>query len=284
MGCVDAMLGKIAFYLGGRAFTLSLIKVGCSGGLALAIGVFVQEILTSSIGNFMMPTGEGTSSPKLPLPASDGSPLPSISIQGDSWIDKAFGDDGEASTSRSRHQPPELPVNQPVQTQTPAPADSGSDSVNRHQYLSDEMEGKAAPAPEVGQASSSQQPQAITGTSSQAAANPEAAPLQLIQPGHQPPIFEGELPPLTQRQEKSLARALNYQAQIQDQVQSIMRGNGRELTPDESRIFRNLLLLNLKSETNLRSLRRLINELEIHRAECSAFKRAKRSFDNEDIF
>jgi len=149
------------------------------------------------------------------LPASDGSPLPSISIQADSWIDKTFGDDGEASsvapnkaqsphestaseasTSRSRvprHQPPELPVNQPVQTQTPAPADSGSDSVNRHQYLSDEMEGKAAPAPEVGQASSSQQPQAITGTSSQAAANPEAAPLQLIQaqpPGHQPPILE----------------------------------------------------------------------------------------------
>ena len=65
MGCVDlfqAMLGKIGFSLGGRAFTLCLIKVGCSGGLALAIAFFVQEILTadgaSSIGNFMMPTGE----------------------------------------------------------------------------------------------------------------------------------------------------------------------------------------------------------------------------------
>ena len=48
MGCVDlfqAMLGKIGF---GRAFTLSLIKVGCSGGLAL--GVSFKKSLPHPLG------------------------------------------------------------------------------------------------------------------------------------------------------------------------------------------------------------------------------------------
>jgi hypothetical protein len=145
------------------------------------------------------------------------------------------------------------------------------------------MEGKAAPAPEVGQASSSQQPQAITGTSSQAAANPEAAPLQLIQPGHQPPIFEGELPPLTQRQEKSLARALNYQAEMEGHVQRIFWENGRELTPDESSYFRDLLIADLDTELNLRKLRERAQQLIKYGARAKAFKKAKRVFDNEDI-
>ena len=146
------------------------------------------------------------------------------------------------------------------------------------------MEGKAAPAPEVGQASSSQQPQAITGTSSQAAANPEAAPLQLIQPGHQPPIFEGELPPLTQRQEKSLARALNYQAEMEGHVQRIFWENGRELTPDESSYFRDLLIADLDTELNLRKLRERAQQLIKYGARAKAFKKAKRVFDNEDIW
>jgi hypothetical protein len=100
-------------------------------------------------------------------------------------------------------------------------------------------------------------------------------------PDPEPPV---ELPPLTQRQEKSLARALNYQALILEHVQRIFWENGRELTPDESSYFRNLLIADLDTELNLRKLRERAQQLIKFGARAKAFKKAKRVFDNEDIW
>lgn len=50
MGCVDlyhAILGKIGLSLGGRALSVFLIKMGSSGGLALAIAVLFRAFLTA---------------------------------------------------------------------------------------------------------------------------------------------------------------------------------------------------------------------------------------------
>ena len=50
MGCVDlfhAMLDKIGFSLGARALSVFLIKMGCSGGLALAIAVLFKAFFTA---------------------------------------------------------------------------------------------------------------------------------------------------------------------------------------------------------------------------------------------
>lgn len=67
--------------------------------LAFFIAFLVSGILTDEgIGNLMIPNVEGTSGEKLPLPARDESPVPSISNQSDSWIEKTYG---EASSSPS---------------------------------------------------------------------------------------------------------------------------------------------------------------------------------------
>jgi hypothetical protein len=99
-------------------------------------------------------------------------------------------------------------------------------------------------------------------------------------PDPHPPV---ELPPLTQRQENSLARALNYQALLREHVQRIFWENGRELTPDESSYFRDLLIADLDTELNLRKLRERAQQLIKYGARAKAFKKAKRVFDNEDI-
>ena len=100
---------------------------------------------------------------------------------------------------------------------------------------------------------------------------------------HPPIIFEGESRPLSQREENALERATSYHARLLDLVHSITRQNGQELTPDDCSFLRDFLLANLESEVNLPSLRRLINQLEIHGSQSRAFQKAKRSFDNEDI-
>ena len=90
---------KVGLALGSRALSFALFKLGLSGGLALAIAFFVKGILTAEgTGMFMMPNCEGTSGEKLPLPARDESPVPSISSQGDSWIEKTYGKGDEASS------------------------------------------------------------------------------------------------------------------------------------------------------------------------------------------
>ena len=111
--CVDlfhAMLGNLSFSLGARALSLFLIKMGCSGGLALTIAFFVSCTLTDEgaafIRNSMLPHSEGTAGERLPLPAGEESPVPSISSQGSSWIETAYGDGGEASALASHQGQP----------------------------------------------------------------------------------------------------------------------------------------------------------------------------------
>lgn len=56
MGCVDlfhAMLGKIGLSLGGRALSVFLIKMGCSGGLALAIAVLFKAFFTAEAAPYL---------------------------------------------------------------------------------------------------------------------------------------------------------------------------------------------------------------------------------------
>ncbi|KAL6995095.1 hypothetical protein U1Q18_005231 [Sarracenia purpurea var. burkii] len=48
--------------------------MGCAGGLSLAIVFAVRALLTPSLENMMLPSGEGTSGTKLPLPSTDSSP------------------------------------------------------------------------------------------------------------------------------------------------------------------------------------------------------------------
>lgn len=104
MGWVDflqVLLSKVGFSLGGRALTCALFKLGLPGRLAFWISFFILTGEGAS-GNLMMPNGEETSGSgeKLPLPAGDESPVPSISSQGDSWIAGYYGDQqGEAASS-----------------------------------------------------------------------------------------------------------------------------------------------------------------------------------------
>jgi len=78
----SALIGKVLSFL--------LQRVGWEVGLILAM-VFSMgnpEDQTT-VGNFMLPYNEGTSSPKPPLPAS--SPVPSISSGGSSQFEEGFG-------------------------------------------------------------------------------------------------------------------------------------------------------------------------------------------------
>ncbi|KAL6954288.1 hypothetical protein U1Q18_043936 [Sarracenia purpurea var. burkii] len=102
------------FILGGRALSFALFKLGCScsAGLALTVGFALKALLTGegftnmmapedtpSLETRMLPTGEGTSGAKCPLPSSEDSPVRSISTQGSSWIDRVFGGTGGEATS-----------------------------------------------------------------------------------------------------------------------------------------------------------------------------------------
>ncbi|KAL6954295.1 hypothetical protein U1Q18_043944 [Sarracenia purpurea var. burkii] len=108
------VLSKGGFILGGRALSFALFKLGCScsAGLALTVGFALKALLTGegftnmmapedtpSLETRMLPTGEGTSGAKCPLPSSEDSPVRSISTQGSSWIDRVFGGTGGEATS-----------------------------------------------------------------------------------------------------------------------------------------------------------------------------------------
>jgi len=59
-------LSKVGLLLGGRALSFFLIKMGCAGGLSLAMVFVIRGLLTAeatpSLGNMMVPGGSGTSS------------------------------------------------------------------------------------------------------------------------------------------------------------------------------------------------------------------------------
>lgn len=48
------LLSKVGFFLGDRAISLFLLKLGCSDGLSLAIGFAVKALLTSGVEPNMM--------------------------------------------------------------------------------------------------------------------------------------------------------------------------------------------------------------------------------------
>lgn len=52
-----SLLSRVGVSLGGRALSFFLIKMGCSGGLALAIGFAVRALLTPFLANMVLPAG-----------------------------------------------------------------------------------------------------------------------------------------------------------------------------------------------------------------------------------
>jgi len=63
MNLFCSMLGTTAFSLSGRAISLFLLKLGCSPGLSLAIGLAVKALLTSGVeANMMNPSESGGNS------------------------------------------------------------------------------------------------------------------------------------------------------------------------------------------------------------------------------
>ena len=68
---------KIGFSLGGRALSLALCKLGCSGGLSLAIGFAVRALLTDEsapyLANRVLPEGSETNVNQEPH-RNDGGP------------------------------------------------------------------------------------------------------------------------------------------------------------------------------------------------------------------
>lgn len=58
------LLSKVGFLLGARALSFLLLKLGCSGGLALAIVFAVKALLTSGVEpNMMNPSDDSSSAP-----------------------------------------------------------------------------------------------------------------------------------------------------------------------------------------------------------------------------
>lgn len=98
-----AILGKMALSLGARALSVFFLKMGCSGGLALAIVIVVRMAFLATEGNYMMPSGEGGRNFR--------------------WTD-LFGSSSTANSEGSVNQPapdspnpgePEAQVSQPLQ-------------------------------------------------------------------------------------------------------------------------------------------------------------------------
>ena len=159
------LLSKVGSSVGGRALSLALSKLGCSGGLSLAIGFAVRAILTAEIApQMMMGDPAGTESGASGASSSD-SWQKYLNLPSDSEESATH----ELSTSSSW---------------------SGS-WIQR--WLSPEVSSSAPNerAQEASTAISSQPAENQPG--GLPAANPEAAPPQLIQPnppGQQTPIQE----------------------------------------------------------------------------------------------
>nr|YP_009045747.1 orf142 [Batis maritima]AIC83350.1 orf142 [Batis maritima] len=82
MDLCPTLVWKIALSLGGRSFSLLLIKMGFSGGLALAISFALRALLTSEeisfVRDWMLPAGasgaEAHSEPHEPSAESSSAP------------------------------------------------------------------------------------------------------------------------------------------------------------------------------------------------------------------
>lgn len=165
MNLFCSMLGTTAFSLSGRAISLFLLKLGCSPGLSLAIGFAVRAILTAEIAPQMMMVGPAGTESGASGASSSGSWQKYLNLPSDSEGSATH----ESSTSSSW---------------------SGS-WIQRWLYPEVSSSAPNEGAQEASTATSSQPAENQPG--GLPAANPEAAPPQLIQPhppGQQTPIQE----------------------------------------------------------------------------------------------
>jgi hypothetical protein len=163
---ISVFFSKMEFLLCSRFISCLLVKMGCSGTLALVIGCALRAIFTTEatppLGNWMLP--DGTSG------ASSSSPVHSISSRGSSWIDDYFGREvGSSAPNQGGQQREDGASSQPTGVAGPSNAlpsgqedensepplkrprmDSGPGSGSGQQYLNVSSDTERRAAPEQG--------------------------------------------------------------------------------------------------------------------------------------